>query len=493
MSGTNKNCHVSTKWLDSGGKPNPECDTTLSLNPITINDISLQELIDEELALRSNTVSPTTSTDRPKSLLLCDSDDLLLDAIDKSDPFVPRQSSEVVGNGGVPCQRSNSIKSNKSVIVTEVEDFDQLYNEVSSNEIITNGYTITPLLSPELSVSSQLDSDVVDEITTETKGDTDAATPLLLDLNTSAAIEQSVEDESHSSSSNAVTDIIDLLGDPHEQDQNTINKNDNFCRNDDIVTAGTMYFGSSCVDNIITNSTATNDVLPMCGKVDIVADGEEIRNVCLNVSNSLQYQSPVINKHDEDKGCIDEATSPKQIIAENTEVESGTLIFETDSTAKPIQESNNHIEKEQKVHVEIDAPLEVESVETVCNNGSIKNDHNDSHMIESVNELSYQGKGDASDETFMTVQSPGSKMAARDVLILDKNGNDEDYFGYSGGENEKFEEGFENWTTQTTKTEIVTANKSATSFENTEFLLTQASSCNLTSSFVSVICGFINS
>lgn len=490
MSGTNKNCHVSTKWTDSGGKPNPECDTTLSLNPITINDISLQELIDEELALRSNTVSPTTNIDRPKSLLLCDSEDLLLDAIDKSDPFVSRESSQVVGNGGVPCQRSSSIKSNKSVIVTEVEDFDQLYNEVSSNEIITNGYTITPLLSPELSVSSQLDSDVVDEITTESKGDTDAATPFLLDLNTSAATEQSVEDESHSPSLNTVTDIIDLLGDPHEQDQNTkesINKNDNFCRNDDIVTAGTMYFGNSCVDNVITNSTTTNDCLPMCNEVDIVADGEEISDVCLNASNSLQH------KHDENKGCIDEATSLEQIVAEDTKAESVTPIFETDSTAKPTQESTNHIEKEQKEHVQIDAPLDVESVETVFNNGSMKSDHNGSHMLQCVNELPCRGKGDASDETFTTMQCHGTKMAARDVLILDKNGNDEDYFGYMDGENEKFEKGFENWTTQTIKTEIVKANKSATSFENTEFSLTQASSCNLTSSFVSVICGFLNS
>ncbi len=127
MSGANKNCHVSTKWEDTGGRNNPECDATVLRNAES-NDISLQELIEHELALRGSvTVSAAANglVDCEQALI-CDTDRNKKIASDEND-------DDAVAFG---C--STPIKSNGK-LVTEVDDFDLLYDEVNT-EVVANGH-----------------------------------------------------------------------------------------------------------------------------------------------------------------------------------------------------------------------------------------------------------------------------------------------------------------------------------------------------------------
>ncbi|KAK7601195.1 hypothetical protein V9T40_008636 [Parthenolecanium corni] len=145
MSGTNANCHVSNKWEDTGGSDNPECVAT-DLLIRDSNDVSLQELIETELALRSSAAAVATVNKK----LICDMED----ATNESNLLLLAESSSAeppaIVNG---CSKAaaGSIKHRVSN-VTEVDDFDVLYNEVSASnnnddevvkeveQIVTNGH-----------------------------------------------------------------------------------------------------------------------------------------------------------------------------------------------------------------------------------------------------------------------------------------------------------------------------------------------------------------
>lgn len=127
MSGMNNNCHVSNKWEDTGGN-NTECDAAVLLN--TDSNISLQELIENELALRNGATK--NGVDSPK-MLICDIDDA-----EKSELLILKEKLTLENLNNC----SNSMKS-KTHSVTEVDDFDVLYNEElenSANETVVNGH-----------------------------------------------------------------------------------------------------------------------------------------------------------------------------------------------------------------------------------------------------------------------------------------------------------------------------------------------------------------
>lgn len=144
MSGTNANCHVSNKWEDTGGSDNPECVATdlLIRDP---NDVSLQELIETELALRSSSANKK---------LICDMEDaknesnllILAEKMSSSSAEPP----PVVVNGRSKAAVT-STNHRASCNVTVVDDFDVLYNEEVDatngdelvkvvEEIVTNGH-----------------------------------------------------------------------------------------------------------------------------------------------------------------------------------------------------------------------------------------------------------------------------------------------------------------------------------------------------------------
>lgn len=136
MSGTNANCHVSNKWEDTGGSDNPECVATdlLIHDP---NDVSLSELIENEFASRKKLMCELEEAKNESNLLI---------VTEKMSSSVAEPP--VVVNG---CPKMAATNHRTSCNVTQVDDFDVLYNqEVDAtnedelvkvvDEIVTNGH-----------------------------------------------------------------------------------------------------------------------------------------------------------------------------------------------------------------------------------------------------------------------------------------------------------------------------------------------------------------
>jgi len=413
MSGVNADCHVSTKWEDTGGKDDSECDANVLLSSPNTNSDSLQELIEKEFALRSSAVM--NGVDRPKSLLICDTNNddddndaernaasKKVDAFDIFDAVTPV-------NG---CKRSNSFKLTRGVAVAEVDDFDVLYSEVSEDELVSNGHvTLTGLLSPELelSIASSL-SDDKSEGRRFVEENNESQTSAFIEVDSvGAQLLTSCSDETESS-----LDSVRMA--------NRTNKSVDFIQPFDDLTA----------------NTSNNDFIPI-SEVDIIVDEQEDcmsrvvdgDHSTVSMSSMIDVQKVVENMEDS-RHIID-----NNDLISNARESDNQRKNNDDETVVIVTGADTVSDSAQQCHYKVNNTFDGSSVED--NNCDVLSSAKGSDTAVAV-QIVPHCNGDIMDDV-------------RDVLVLDEDSltaSDQPDF-------EMFEKGFERWSIETSNVAMIAA------------------------------------
>lgn len=449
MSEANADCHVSTKWEDTGGKDDSECDSSVLLGSPNTNGDSLQELIEKELALRSSVV--TNGVDRPKSLPVCDIDDE--NNAETSSPIAKKDGFDIFDavspvNG---CKRSNSFKLTRGVAVTEVDDFDLLYNEVSSDEPVSNGHvTLTGLLSPETeqSIASSLSDDRNEK--SDIGDNNESRTSILVEADSLGGQSTSFSDETESSS-----DSVRIA-----------------CNTNTVAD-----FVHKPFDNLASNDSS-NDFVPI-SEVDIVVDGQEGDEVS-NIDNIADDQSTVSMT-----SMID-----VQKVVEDME-ESRPIIIDDNDPITDTQECGN-----QRQNHDSDAVVVGATAEAVCNVSQQcykKNNIPDSCSTEKsrYDAAFLPERNDANAADHIARYNGDVTDDARDVLVLDRNSCEDEFMNLSEPKSDQtasamFENGFERWTSETSNVAVIAATCEKMINAKSRCQLIEECSYDLTKSAVSV-------